>query len=207
MDGRKFVFRLFILLLLGSCIAAAQLNKKVVFIGDSITFCWTSPAAFCPNPPGLPYPKAINAGVSGETLAQIDSRFIANVVAALPDIVVILGGTNDLRLGNNLPAMKSTLLDMIRLAKAAGIRVIVGTVPPSTNPQISLPQLLAFNQWITNDLQVDCACGVLTVADYFAAMADVNGAPISNFLFDGTHPAPLGYQVMSGVVMDAINGL
>ena len=207
MGAQKFAGKLLMVLLFASCIAGAQLNKKVVFIGDSITFCWTSPAAFCPNPPGLPYPRAMNAGVSGETLAQIDSRFIASVVAVLPDIVVILGGTNDLRLGNTLPAMKSTLLDMIRQANAAGIRVIVGTVPPSTNPQISLAQLLAFNQWITNDLQVDCACGMLSIADYFAAMADVNGAPLPNFFFDGTHPAPLGYQVMAGVIMDAINGL
>ena len=204
----KFISGLVLILLLASYAAVAQrLNKKVVFMGDSITFCWSSAANFCPSPPGLPYPRAINRGVAGETLVDMDARFVTSVVAQSPDIVVILGGHNDMRLGNSLPVMKDALLDMIRLAKAAGITVIVGTVPPTANQQVSLPQLLAFNLWILHDLEIECSCGAIITADYFSAMADGNGAPLPNLLFDGTHPALLGFQVMTGVVMDAINGL
>src|SRR5215831_13000756 len=212
MNRRPITSGLVLVLLLSSCAAAQFFNKKVVFIGDSITHCWSPGDSACPftpalPSPGLPYPRAINTGVSGETLVDMDNRFNTSVLAQSPDIVVILGGTNDLRLGNSLPVMKAALLDMIRQARAAGMTVVVGTVPPSANPQISLPLVLAFNMWILHDLEVDCTCGTILLADYFSAMADASGIGYPKFFADGTHPNLLGYQIMTGVVMDAINGL
>ena len=56
----------------------------------------------------------------------MQQRFAADVLAKKPDVVVILGGTNDLRLQQD-----PTTYSIDEMAAAAGVRVVIGTVPPS----------------------------------------------------------------------------
>jgi hypothetical protein len=73
-------------------------ERRVVFIGDSITELWAPlfPALF----PGKPY---VGRGISGQTTPQILVRFRQDVVALKPKVVVILAGTNDIA-GNTGPS-------------------------------------------------------------------------------------------------------
>src|SRR5699024_5814711 len=71
---------------------------RVVFMGNSITAHWIqkSPYFFSQNP-------YINRGISGQTTPQMLLRFQQDVIHLHPQIVVILGGTNDLA-GNTGPS-------------------------------------------------------------------------------------------------------
>ena len=73
-------------------------EKRVVFMGDSITEGWHFDA-----PGGVfaakPY---INRGISGQTTPQMVLRFHQDVIALQPKVVVILAGTNDIA-GNTGP--------------------------------------------------------------------------------------------------------
>jgi hypothetical protein len=63
-------------------------ERRVVFMGDSITDIWNLAASF----PGRPY---INRGIGSQVTAQMLVRFNQDVVALQPAAVVILGGVND----------------------------------------------------------------------------------------------------------------
>src|SRR5215471_5620941 len=123
-NRRQVISGLVLFLLLSSCAGVAQLfNKKVVFIGDSITHCWSPGDSACPfslalPSPGLPYPRAINVGVSGETLVDMDNRFNTSVLAQSRYSVVFLGRKKARRVTNSLAVVNAAMLDMVRQARA-----------------------------------------------------------------------------------------
>lgn len=68
-------------------------EQRVVFMGDSLTDYWgRREGEFFPNKP------YINRGIGGQTTGQILARFTADVLQLKPKIVIILGGSNDMRL-------------------------------------------------------------------------------------------------------------
>src|SRR5213076_1975582 len=101
-------------------------EKRVVFMGDSITDGWKLATYF----PSKPY---VNRGISGQTTPQMLIRFRPDVIALKPKAVVILAGTNDIA-GNTGPmtleAIEDNLISMADLAAANGIRVVFSSVMP-----------------------------------------------------------------------------
>jgi len=103
-------------------------STEVVFIGDSITENWNlaDPEFFSD---GL-----VNRGIGAQTSAQLLVRFRADVVALHPAIVHLLIGTNDVA-GNNGPIaaddFQRNVESMVEIARANGIRVVLGSIPPS----------------------------------------------------------------------------
>jgi hypothetical protein len=127
-------------------------NPVVVFIGDGITQAWITQEQST-------HPTWINeAGTdprSVETSGSMLARFQTDVIALHPDIVHILAGTFDLSAsfviwpepcgtgaeetedpsatpGEVFPEYETCMnvLAMARMAQAAGIKVIIGTLPP-----------------------------------------------------------------------------
>src|SRR5260370_5920342 len=72
-----------------AALAPAAGEKRVVFLGDSITEYWKLPNYF----PGKPY---INRGVDGQTTPEMLVRFRQDVIHLHPKVVVILAGNNDI---------------------------------------------------------------------------------------------------------------
>src|SRR5229473_2993176 len=107
---------------------AAADEKRVVFMGDSITDNWGR--RYGKFFPGRPY---VNRGIGGQTTPQMLIRFRPDVIALAPKVVVILAGTNDLA-GNTGPstieAIEDNLKSMVELAKANGIRVVLASLLP-----------------------------------------------------------------------------
>src|SRR5213076_3628426 len=101
-------------------------EKRVVFMGDSITDGWKLATYF----PSKPY---IDRGISGQTTPQMLVRFRPDVIALRPEVVLILAGTNDLA-GNTGPstleAIEDNLTSMAELARASGIRVVLASILP-----------------------------------------------------------------------------
>lgn len=176
----------------------------VAFMGDSITQYWGGGAPAYPTIPITALvPGAIDAGIAGQTTDQMQQRFASDVLSKKPDIVVILGGTNDLRLEES-PSIDN-IAAMASAAAAAGIRVVIGTVPPSelwlgstflTQAQTG-PVIRQFNL----QLSELAASQGYALADYWSPMVDQNGSPYENlFLSDHIHPNADGYAVMWAVL-------
>ena len=127
-------------------------EKRVVFMGDSITDVWVQPQ-FGGFFPGKPY---TDRGISGQTTPQMLIRFRADVIALHPKVVVILAGTNDLA-GNTGPMtaaqIEDNLTSMADLAAANHIRVVLCSVLPAFDfpwmPGMTpAGKVLALNAWI-----------------------------------------------------------
>ena len=69
---------------------------RVVFMGDSITDFWRLNEYFTGR-------DFVNRGISGQTTLQMLGRFMQDVVALKPKVVLILAGTNDIARGINAP--------------------------------------------------------------------------------------------------------
>ena len=181
----------------------AQGDKRIVFIGDSITEFWRvlNPEYFT----GKPY---VNRGISGQTTPQILIRFRADVIALKPAAVVILAGINDIA-GNTGPStlemIANNIFSMAELAKANQIKVILCTVLPaydfSWKPnQNPAEKVVALNKMIKKYADAN---GILYL-DYFSAMADEHNGLKTAYSEDGVHPNKLGYQIMAPLAEKAI---
>jgi lysophospholipase L1-like esterase len=106
----------------------ASARLRVVCLGDSIT------AQGYPERLGpllRPDHRESNEGVPGETTAQLLARWRYGISPARPDVLVLQGGGNDLRLGTGsaTPAAHQ-LLQIAREAEQAGSRVVLVAVLP-----------------------------------------------------------------------------
>jgi len=187
-------------------------EKRVVFMGDSITDVWVQPQ-FGGFFPSKPY---IDRGISGQTTPQMLIRFRPDVLALHPKVVVILAGTNDLA-GNTGPMtvaqIEDNLTSMSELAHANKIRVVLASVLPvsnyghdrSGNPvdmrsKRQPEKILELNAWIKK-YAADHGDAYL---DYFAATVDDQGLLKKDLSEDGLHPNAQGYAVMAPLAEQAI---
>jgi len=175
-------------------IAAAPTRPRVVFMGDSITENWGL------ADPGFFTNGSVNRGISAQTTAQMLLRFRPDVVALRPAVVHILAGTNDVA-GNNGPAspqdFQNNIQSMVELARANGIRVVLGSIPPAATfswrpGMLPTPRIRALNQWLRDY----AARNGLGYVDYYTALAGPAGELRATLANEGVHPNRDGYVIM-----------
>ena len=176
--------------------APAAGEQRVVFFGDSITEVWQR--SWKQSFGDKPY---VNRGISGQTSPQMVVRFHQDVVDLHPAVVVILAGTNDVaeKTGPMTPEM--TLDDfraMAEMARANGIKVVVGSIPPADdfywNKGLEpAPKIKAMNA----KLEAWCKSNGVVWIDYYSALADEKGAMKPGLSLDGVHPSPAGSAIMT----------
>ncbi len=187
-------------------------NRRVVFIGDSITEGWTGAQA-----KGLfdakPY---VFRGISGQTTDQILLRFRQDVIALNPAAVVIAAGINDLAANTGkrtVDQIKDTLSRMADLARLHRVRPILASVMPVSDgtlgfdglPRLrtgSLPpgQIYALNAWMADYARHTKA----VYLDYASVVGDASGQMRAELTSDGVHPNAAGYRVMAAAAEKAI---
>lgn len=157
---------------------------NTIFIGDSITAYWP-----------LPFAETINAGVLGDTPAQVFARFPNDVIQPFPWGVHILCGTN---VADTDPALHIPYIrDMANMARDEGIKVILAKIPP---------RVYAVNAF--NDaLAAMAASEKFIVVDYFSPMINPDGSQNGALFTDGTHPNAAGYAVMEAQVSPILYAL
>lgn len=181
-------------------------GPRVLFFGDSITHNWGNRKYS-----DLFQRKAnyINRGIGGQTTAQMLLRFRQDVLALHPDVMVLLGGTNDLpayKVPDLLAFIESNIASMVELAQAHHIRVILCSVTPVTDairPQTAHrppEQILALNAWIRKY----ATDNHLPYVDYYAALSDGHDRMQTNLTEDGLHPNHDGVARMEPLVEAAI---
>ena len=150
----------------------------------------------------------ISRGFSGQSAAQVLARFYPDVVQLRPRAVHLLIGTNDVMgvHGPSSPAMwRDSVRAMVDLARANGITVILGTLPPmKTNPFASDHRPAAIvseqNRWLAGLAREKG----LVLADYGSVLAAPDGGFKPGLGMDEIHPSPQGYAVMKPVLERAL---
>jgi lysophospholipase L1-like esterase len=172
-------------------------EKRVVFMGDSITEGWHLDKSF----PGKPY---VNRGISGQTTSQMVLRFHQDVIALKPKAVVILAGINDMAENTGPMTLEQTednLAAMAEMATANGIKVVLCSVLPATHfswhPGLAPgAEVAAANGWI----RAYAAEKGHVYVDFYSAMKDEQGGLPPNLSRDGVHPLPAGHAIMEPLV-------
>ena len=78
--------------------------------------------------------EIINAGVGGNNSAQLLSRLDKDVIAARPDLVIVMVGTNDMLNENKMlsyETYKSNLQQIVKDIKKTGCQVLLVSSPPA----------------------------------------------------------------------------
>lgn len=180
----------------------ARGERRVVFMGDSITEMWASSTDFFARH------HYIGRGISGQTTAQMLVRFRQDVIDLRPAVVVILAGTNDIAENGGVTtpeAIEDNLQSMAELARCNHIRVVLASILPA----IDYPwrrglepadKIAAVNRWIAGY----CRREHIGYVDYYDAMVDANRGLPPTLSQDGVHPTPAGFAVMEPLAEKAI---
>lgn len=174
----------------------------IVFMGDSITRNWIT------IDPGFFSAARIDRGISAQTTAQMLLRFGPDAIALRPKVIHLMAGTNDI--AGNAGAMgtqsfKANITAMADLAKANGITLVIGAIPPAERfpwrtTIAPVEDIRALNRWL-RDL---AAARGLAFIDYYAALATPEGAAREGLTRDGVHPNAAGYKVMADLAQPAL---
>ena len=171
-------------------------RPDVVFIGDSITRNWITidPAFFARG-------RRADRGISAQTSAQMLLRFGPDGIALRPRVIHLMAGTNDIAAnpgGLAVESYKANITAMADLAKANGIVLVIGAIPPADRfpwrPAMKPAEdIRDLNLWLRD---FAAARGAFFI-DYHAALAAPDGAPREGLTRDGVHPTADGYKLMA----------
>ena len=185
-----------------AALVASGKRPHTILMGDSITENWLR------ADPSLFNAELLDRGIGGQTTPQMLLRFYPDVIALHPQVVHIMAGTNDIS-GNTGPETDQTIIDNIRamaiLAKANGIKVVLGSITPSSgfvarpgaNPSARIIRINSMLRHLAADQGA-------TFVNYHAALADAAGGLPTGLSADGLHPNRDGYAIIRPLMKQAI---
>lgn len=181
-----------------------QEQRKVVFMGNSITQNWYSRHGQFFKDNGY-----IGRGIGGQTTYQMVLRFYEDVINLKPKAVVINGGTNDIAI-NNHPYVEDrtfwNICTMAQMAKQSGIKVILTSITPCDHytwrPEVT--DVIQKIQSLNARIKEYAKKNKFEYVDYFSAMSDERGAMREGISDEGCHPNVAGYEIMEPLVQAAI---
>jgi lysophospholipase L1-like esterase len=157
---------------------------------------------------GAPNVKFLNMGVVGELTEDMLDRFDQDVVKVEPDVVIILGGSNDLGWGVEPQSVAENLGEMYRTAIRNEIVPIACTVPSVLGFDEGIPPRIVLNQLIKEySAEHHQVC-----VDLFTATCDsLTGRLREECSNDGLHLSTRGYEtvaeaIFSGAVCGIVSG-
>lgn len=185
--------------------AAVQAAPRLLFIGDSITEIWRH------ADPDLFREGVIGRGISGQTSSQMLARFYPDAVALKPQAIHMLTGGNDIA-GNTGPShpedYKNNIRAMVAMARSFGIKLVIGTICPSSRiywrPEVEpRPMISLLNDW----LRAFTVENGIPLIDYNGVLADDDGSFRSTLSNDCVHPNVVGYRVMRALAEPVLASL
>ena len=207
-----------------------------IFVGDSITWQWArNETTVATSNLKIPFNSAymtesgsntivkfhpgffsgngyVDKGISGQNTAQMLSRFQKDVIDLNPQVVVIMGGTNDLAQGVTKEQIVANLSAMAEMADEAGIHVVLCSVTPCNDsysklndPKTKGAHIITLNGMI----QSLASSKGYTWCNYWTSLVADDGLALKEEyrLYDNLHPGPDGYDVMEPIVKNLINTL
>lgn len=189
----------------------------ILAFGDSITYGTSSSS----DGPATGYPKllehvlepvlgghflSINAGKPGENTSEGVRRFHSVVRACMPDLILLMEGTNDGYYQFPYSTTENNLRSMITTALGYGIPVILATIPPvisnsGHDRSAQMAWIQGFNPTI---YRIASSYGIPVAQVYEAITSQPNW---QRNLMDQTtanHPNDAGYQFVRKAFYDAL---
>ncbi len=168
---------------LTGCSEIPKANANIAFMGDSITAFWWLPKT--------------NLGIYGDTAGEMLARFPTEVLGHGYKAVVILAGTNDVRVPTQpidvyAPQAAANIAKMASMADGAGIQVILCKIPPIEGELGRVETLNALIETLAQQQNYK-------LVDYYAPMVGH-----ANYFRDGEHPNDAGYFVMQSALTKVI---
>lgn len=145
-----------------------------------------------------------NAGIAGNTTTQMLARIGTDVLAYSPDVVLMLGGTNDLVSGMTnaqIAATMSNLESMTRQMLQAGILPIIVTPPPKNAAALESRKIQLFYYALAQ------AYGVPLLDTYRLLVDPTTGNYQASLSGDGLHPNATGVATISAVASQLLTNL
>jgi lysophospholipase L1-like esterase len=187
--------------------------RTFVVLGDSLSAWAFPPGSYTPSTegawplllaakdPGLVLAK--NVGVPGNTTAQMLSRLQTDVLDLNPDLLFVLGGTNDIGYSMPVSVPVANIKQIVETAKGDGITVVLLNVPPA---DVHVGAMREAKVELNADL-ADLARqeGILLV-DVYSALSTPDGDMAAGFAAaDGLHLSLLGEKTLADTVEAALH--
>jgi lysophospholipase L1-like esterase len=186
--------------------------RRFVALGDSLT-SWSFAAGSASASTAGTWPSLLaslhadlklvhNAGVPGNTTAQMLARLARDVFAYSPDVLFVMGGTNDIGDNWGTSVIVANLRSIVRAAKARDIEVVLLTIPPNNaSYQYKLKRIVAANTAIKKMAAEE---GV-AVIDVYSALATRGGRLKTAYAAaDRLHLSAAGELVVAETVYRAV---
>ena len=162
--------------------------------------------------------NVINNGIGGDTTGGLLSRFYPAVVQHRPDVVLIMGGTNDLWWDLDIKLVSANIFAMTCQAEFHNIAPVVGLPLPLCMENIRQQKMMApVGGWenclqkldrLVDALTTSAAESDIAIIDFyhlfFDEQAEVQG---KYFLEDGLHPNKQGHRLMAEKMVELLRSL
>jgi lysophospholipase L1-like esterase len=187
--------------------------RTFVALGDSLTAWAFAPGSTSPGANGA-WPSVLagqdpslvlvsNAGIPGNTTSQMLSRLGRDVLAYKPDVLFLMGGTNDIGQDMSIANAVANIRRIVETSRANGITVILMTVPPVNGD---------YNYRTANRAEYNADLAALAsqegimLVDVFSALATADGCLVPAYAaFDGLHLSQEGEQTVAEAVYLALH--
>jgi lysophospholipase L1-like esterase len=194
-------------------------TTKIVALGDSLTLGETGFTPSIDDEPVASYPQCLgafaeeylrarqmdvrlevlNKGVNGDLTSGMLERFPRDVVDEKADYVIILGGTNDIGWGLDLPIIIHNLTSIYDAARKKRIGAIACSVPSILGFDALIPPRLELNRAIINEAKKR----KMPLLDLFWATADQRtNRLLEDYSADGLHLNSTGYERIAKYIFD-----
>lgn len=162
--------------------------------------------------------NVVNSGIGGDTTGGLLGRFYPEVVQQHADVVLIMGGTNDLWWDLDLKLIRANIFTMVCQATYHDIIPLVGLPPPIlvekarrqdfAGPEGGYARFVDQLKGLVKALELAAEQNEVACLDFHNPFLDDAGNPIEKYyLDDGLHPNPAGHTIMADIAIDKLSGL
>ncbi|HEX7491055.1 MAG TPA: GDSL-type esterase/lipase family protein [Candidatus Limnocylindrales bacterium] len=143
-----------------------------------------------------------NAGVPGNVTSQMLARENSDVFSLKPEVMFLLGGTNDVGQHISQATTIANLRSIIVNARAKKITVFMMTIPPNSYSGMAaeIDSMNAAIIHLANSYKI-------VYIDIHAVLSTTTGVYISKYTSDGLHFSDLGAQAVATAVYSRIHRL
>lgn len=151
----------------------------------------------------------VNLGIGGDATGGMLARCQTQIFAKDPDVMHLLGGTNDICFTYDYHQAFCNIVSMIRHAQTFGIPIVIGIPIPM------VPERFANQEWFSdrdNDaiaaqcerlaqvLRAFCTGRGIPYIDYRSAFFNEDGSVKKEYYTDALHPNAKGHAAMAEVL-------